>query len=40
VDSIEYDRSDTDENWYFYIDEVVPMEDINYADVIGQVGEI
>jgi hypothetical protein len=24
----------------FYMDEVVSMEDINYADAIGQVGEI
>jgi hypothetical protein len=29
-----------DIEWYFYMDEVVSMEDINYADVIGQVGEI
>jgi hypothetical protein len=29
-----------DIEWYFYMDEVVSMQDINYADVIGQVGEI
>jgi hypothetical protein len=29
-----------DIEWYFYMDEVVSMQDINYTDVIGQVGEI
>ncbi len=29
-----------DTEWYFYMDEVVSMEDINYADGIGKVGEI
>jgi len=32
VDSIEYNKTD--------MDKFVSMEDINYADVIGQVGEI
>lgn len=43
MDSIKYDRNDMNEidiEWYFYMDEVVSMEDVNYADVIGQVGEI
>jgi hypothetical protein len=29
-----------DIEWYFYMDEVVSTEAINYADAIGQVGEI
>jgi len=43
VDSIEYDGNDMDEidiEWYFHMDEVGSMEDINYVDVTGQVGEV
>jgi hypothetical protein len=29
-----------DIEWYFYMDEVVSMQDINYVNVIGEVGEI
>jgi hypothetical protein len=40
LNTIEMTWMKIDIEWYFYMDEVGSMEDINYVDVIGQVGAV